>query len=253
MSEKTLEELAQIAREWAEEYPKTYIDHPVNDVINFILSTTGGVNMSHIPWNGETHSGLCAKHPKHEVVRMIYEDGEMIDCILPDTSLLMIRAEELTPIPGTRVDLTPRHESVPESTPEPEQPQPEDVKPEPQPGEAWLIEFEGKRYEAIYWYSPLYAHWVFVKDRESAVSIESHEATPLSRLVEETVPSHPEFLETEEDYESAPEGTIVANDLSDPWVKDSMGFWLICGEGGSEISRLMALSARRVLRWGETL
>lgn len=182
MSEKTLEELAQVARDWAEKYPKTYIDHPVSDVIHFILSTTGGVNMSHTPWNGETHSGLCAEHPKHEVVRMIYEDGEMIDCILPDMSLLMIRAEELTPIPGTRVDLTPRHESVPESTPD-----------------------------------------------------------------------HPTVLTTEKDYESAPTGTIVAADFSDPWVKDDLGFWLVCGEGGSEISRLMTLSSRRVLRWGETL
>lgn len=59
---------------------------------------------------------------------------------------------------------------------------PEDVKPDPQPGEAWLIEYEGQRYEAVYWYSPLYAHWVFAKDREGAFSIESHEATPVSRL-----------------------------------------------------------------------
>ena len=68
-----------------------------------------------------------------------------------------------------------------------------------------------------------------------------------------TAPSHPAVLTTEEDYENAPEGTIVASDFSDPWVKDFMGFWLGCGEGGGERSRWMALSARRVLRWGETL
>ena len=61
----------------------------------------------------------------------------------------------------------------------------EDAKPDPQPGEAWLIEYEGKRYEAVYWYSPLYAHWSFVVNREGLYTVESPEATPVSRLVPE--------------------------------------------------------------------
>lgn len=56
---------------------------------------------------------------------------------------------------------------------------------DPQPGEAWLIEYEGKRYEAVYWYSPLYAHWSFVEGREGLKTVESPEATPVSRLVPE--------------------------------------------------------------------
>ena len=62
---------------------------------------------------------------------------------------------------------------------------PEGVKPDPQPGEAWLIEYEGKRYEAVYWYSPIYAHWAFVESREGLKTVESPEATPVSRLVSE--------------------------------------------------------------------
>lgn len=64
-----------------------------------------------------------------------------------------------------------------------------DVKPDPQPGEAWLIEYEGKRYEAVYWYSPIYAHWAFVEGREGLKTVESPEATPVSRLVPEQVQS----------------------------------------------------------------
>ena len=152
-----------------------------------ILATTTPPTMADVEWDADVHSGLCAEHQKHEVVRMMYEDGEWIDCILPNMSLLMVRAEELTPIPGTKINLTPTSEPA-EDTPEPK-----------------------------------------------------------------STPDHPTVLTTEEDYENAPEGTIVAADFSDPWVKDSMGFWLVCGEGGGEISRLMTLSSRRVLRWGETL
>lgn len=246
---------AQIAREWAEGFIKhadnaQIVDADELTAARHILATTTLPTMADVEWDDEVHAGLCAEHAGGEVVRMVNTtiSTTWIRYILPNGEISGGSSKLLTPIPGTKINLTPRREPEPESTPEPE-----DVKPDPQPGEAWLIEYEGKRYEAIYWYSPLYAHWVFVRDREGACSIESHEAAPVSRLVGEAVPSHPAVLVTEEDYENAPEGTIVANDLSDPWVKDSMGFWLVCGEGGGEISRLMALSSRRVLRWGETL
>lgn len=258
---------AQIAREWAERAVESAENaQPVSEgalaAARHILATTTLPTMADVEWDDEVHAGLCAEHAGGEVVRMVNAtiSTTWIRYILPNGEISGGSSKLLTPIPGTKINLTPRREpepeSTPESTPEPEQestPEPEDVKPDPQPGEAWLIEYEGKRYEAIYWYSPLYAHWVFVRDREGACSIESHEATPVSRLARKSTPEHPEVLATQEDYESAPEGTIVANDLSDPWVKDSMGFWLVCGEGGGEISRLMALSSRRVLRWGETL
>ena len=244
---------AQIAREWAEGFIKhadraEIVDADAFTAARHILATTTPPTMADVEWDDEVHAGLCAEHPHYGLVRMLehdHNDGSIL-CLT-----VMLRCEwseecDLTPLPGTRVDLAPRRE--PESTLEPE-----GVKPDPQPGEAWVIEYEGKRYEAIYWYSPLYAHWSFVRNREGTVYIESHEATPVSRLAGEAVPSHPSVLLTEEDYENAPTGTIVAGDYGDPWVKDDLGFWLVGGGGGSEISRLMVFDARRVLRWGETL
>ena len=62
-------------------------------------------------------------------------------------------------------------------------------------------------------------------------------------------PAHPEFLETEADYQNAPEGTIVACDDSPPWHKfgsewSSVDFW------GMKDDRGMSRARRRVLRWG---
>ena len=61
--------------------------------------------------------------------------------------------------------------------------------------------------------------------------------------------THPEFLETEADYENAPEGTIVACEDSSPWYKSgpewsSIVFWGVKDDKG------MSRARRRVLRWG---
>lgn len=62
-------------------------------------------------------------------------------------------------------------------------------------------------------------------------------------------PSHPEFLETEADYENAPEGTIVACEDSPPWHKfDST--WLSTITYGRNDAKRMSTVIRRVLRWG---
>ena len=61
--------------------------------------------------------------------------------------------------------------------------------------------------------------------------------------------SHPEFLETEADYDNAPEGTIVACEDSPPWYKfDST--WLSTVAGGSNSAESMSGIIREVLRWG---
>ena len=62
-------------------------------------------------------------------------------------------------------------------------------------------------------------------------------------------PTHPEFLETEADYQKAPEGTIVACEDSPPCHKfgsewSSVLFW------GTKDDRVMSRAIRRVLRWG---
>ena len=62
--------------------------------------------------------------------------------------------------------------------------------------------------------------------------------------------AHPEFLETEADYENAPEGTIVACDDSSPWHKfDSV--WLSTAVYEGNNAKNMTGIIRRVLRWGE--
>ena len=231
---------AQIAREWAEKISiREKITFSVDDetlaAARHILAATTPPTMADLGWDNEAHAGLCAESTDDGVVRMIGPDwvndhADHIMCYLGDGQFDGLPMRSLTPLPpGTRLDLTPRRE--PESTPEPVPESvlttEEDVKPDPQPGEAWLIEFEGKRYEAIYWYSALYAHWVFVEDREGTVSIESHEAAPVSRLVGEAVLSHPTVLTTEADYENAPEGTIITyGDIVAVKIEDGTWKWV---------------------------
>ena len=63
-------------------------------------------------------------------------------------------------------------------------------------------------------------------------------------------PARPEFLETEADYENAPEGTIVACDDSSPWHKfDSV--WLSTAVYEGNNAKNMTGIIRRVLRWGD--
>ena len=75
----------------------------------------------------------------------------------------------------------------------------------------------------------------------------------LVRIIEEqgrsAKPTRPEFLETEADYENAPEGTIVACDDSPPWHKfDST--WLSTITHGRNDAKDMTGVIREVLRWG---
>ena len=63
-------------------------------------------------------------------------------------------------------------------------------------------------------------------------------------------PVHPEFLETEADYENAPEGTIVARDSINPWVKEE-SVWVQGSASDAAVYTVPYLKGpRRVLRWG---
>ena len=64
-------------------------------------------------------------------------------------------------------------------------------------------------------------------------------------------PAHPEFLETEADYQNAPEGTIVACDDSPPCHKFGSE-WSSVLFYGMKDDRGMSRAIRRVLRWGWT-
>lgn len=71
-------------------------------------------------------------------------------------------------------------------------------------------------------------------------------------LREVTEPDHPEVLETEEDYENAPAGTIVVCGDDYPYTKSRVGKWLLSVESKPANDKEMAarLPFRRVLRWG---
>ena len=63
-------------------------------------------------------------------------------------------------------------------------------------------------------------------------------------------PAHPEFLETEDGYENAPEGTVVARDSINPWVKEE-GVWVQGSAADATVYTVPYLKGpRRVLRWG---
>ena len=64
-------------------------------------------------------------------------------------------------------------------------------------------------------------------------------------------PAHPEFLETEANYQNAPAGTVAAKDGWLAWIKQKNGDWSC--DGGSEGGSILAQTGkRRVLRWGWT-
>ena len=62
-------------------------------------------------------------------------------------------------------------------------------------------------------------------------------------------PTHPEFLETEADYQNAPEGTIVACEDSPPWHKFE-SVWLSTAAYEGNSAEAMAGVIRCALRWG---
>ena len=67
--------------------------------------------------------------------------------------------------------------------------------------------------------------------------------------LETTTPAHPEFLETEADYENAPFGTIVVGSNYYPWTKAG-GSWLAYGAQPRNDFGMRACR-RYVLRWGD--
>ena len=70
---------------------------------------------------------------------------------------------------------------------------------------------------------------------------------------EPAAPAHPEFLETEADYQNAPEGTVVAYQGQYPWARLDDGMWTtaVMSDMDEPVTSLwMGEVSRRVLRWG---
>lgn len=62
-------------------------------------------------------------------------------------------------------------------------------------------------------------------------------------------PKHPETLTTEQDYENAPAGTIVAENGESPYVKRWLDDWAD-RFGEKRSNEGMSSTSRKVLRWG---
>ena len=97
------------------------------------------------------------------------------------------------------------------------------------------------------------SHMVFLSEEELTTGATWDYAKPdaLTFIDAEPVkPAHPEFLETEADYQNAPEGTVVAlDDTETVWLK-RFGAWKSTdGDHGVTCVGLSA-SRLRVLRWG---
>src|SRR5690625_634332 len=61
--------------------------------------------------------------------------------------------------------------------------------------------------------------------------------------------AHPEFLETEADYENAPEGTIVASSGRFPCIKGAANEWACSGITNNNFG-MSKIGRRNVIRWG---
>ena len=92
---------------------------------------------------------------------------------------------------------------------------------------------------------------IFFNNRHGCVEYSYLSADHLTFIdYEPAKPARPEFLETEADYENAPEGTIVACEDSSPWYKSGPE-WSSVDFCGAKDDKGMSRARRRVLRWGK--
>ena len=92
-------------------------------------------------------------------------------------------------------------------------------------------------------------HEIFYLDPGMSSGTDISEVEPDSLSFVDAEPGHPEFLETEADYQKAPEGTIVACDDNPPWHK-FQSKWSSVDFLAMKDGRGMSRARRRVLRWG---
>ena len=94
-------------------------------------------------------------------------------------------------------------------------------------------------------------HEIFYLDPGMSSGTDISEVEPDSLTFVDSEPGHPEFLETEADYAAAPEGTIVARDGLNPWVKEE-SVWVQGSAANSAVYTVPCLKGpRRILRWGD--
>ena len=92
-------------------------------------------------------------------------------------------------------------------------------------------------------------HEIFYLDPGMSSGTDISEVEPDSLTFIDSEPAHPEFLETEADYQNAPEGTVVASSGRFPWVKGAASGWACSSSTNSDFA-MSKIGRRNVLRWG---
>ena len=116
---------SQIARQWAEKARENDLLGVVpiewyRAAARHILATTTPPTMADVEWDAEVHAGLCAEHEDYGTVRMLdhdHHDGTIL-CLTSRLRHEWSAECDLTPLQGTRLDLTPRREPDPDPTPD---------------------------------------------------------------------------------------------------------------------------------------
>lgn len=107
-------------------------------------------------------------------------------------------------------------------------------------GETWIMQSEED--DIINLIHPETLAYVWGHKKHLTPTGERHHFTP--------EPNHTTTLETFEDYENAPVGTIVASNEYSPYVKQGKDYWAIAAFDKSFSDKRMSGTARKVLRPG---
>ena len=249
---------AQIAREWAWEYMLCNEGIPESErdaeymAARYILDTTAPPTMADVEWDDDVHAGLCAEHTECGLVRMMNRVGAFIECFLEDGTTPLLRADKLTPIPGTRLDLAPRRE--PESTPK--HPEVLATRKDYENAPTGTIVAEDSSDPWIkgngFWLGGGDG-W---GDTSPVMAFVARRVLRWGESLHKPVPTHPTALVTEDDYRGAPYGTVVWGNGPSSNMSSSMekygNAWLESGDDGTFTPRHMAAAGpHQVLRWGD--
>ena len=97
-------------------------------------------------------------------------------------------------------------------------------------------------------------HEIFYLDPGMSSGTDISEVEPDSLTfidAEPAKPAHPEFLETEADYQNAPVGTVAIREGGYPWTR-IFGSWVAYSRNNYSHSEMAALRGKaRILRWGD--
>ena len=195
------------------------------------------------PTHPEHLFDLRATHPEHGEVLCIWDKPGSAGGVL-------VRWRDESDKVGSRGDIVP----VAELTFPHQATKPEDVP----VGEAWLVNVDngkcsGERVVALKYAGNEWRTGIGAVNGTSWW--EDGEVTLITPLVParpepEPEPEHPRTLSNVEDYENAPEGTVVAEPGWHAWIKDFNGRWRLGNSWCT--SREIANTERQVLRkgWG---